>query len=151
MSERGIWLPMEIGTCRQCGRVFMKRDSDLCMECARREEEVFLQVREYLEEHRGATLMELSGALGVSEDLVSRLIEQGRLVMSGAAVSRCESCGTVVAPGQRLCLRCRVTLDQSLRAAADTLRTSLREGLPGSEAKRGTYYTRPNTDRNTRE
>ncbi len=126
----------------------MKRDSDLCTECARREEEVFLQVREYLEEHRGATMMEITDNLGVSEDIISRLIEQGRLVMSGAAVSRCESCGAAVAPGQRLCLRCRVALDQSLRAAADTLRTSLREGSPGSEAKRGKYYTRQNADRN---
>ena len=136
---------MEIETCRQCGKVFMKRTSVLCPDCARRGEDDFLAIRGYLDEHPGATMMTLCDALGVAEETVSRLIEEGRLVMSGGQRHRCESCGEEVQFGQKLCLRCRVQLDQSLRSAANVLRSSLKEGS-ASDAGKGSYYTRRDRD-----
>ena len=133
---------MEIETCRQCGKVFMKRGSVfLCPDCARREEDDFFAIRGYLDEHPGATLMTLCEALGVAEETVSRLIEEGRLIMSGGHRHKCESCGADVPLGQKLCLRCRVQLDESLRSAANVLRSSLNDG-PADGGGKGSYYTR---------
>lgn len=133
---------MEIETCRRCGKVFMKRGNlSLCPECAQSEEDDFLAIRGYLDEHPGATMMTLREALGVSDETVSRLIEAGRLVMSGGHRHTCESCGGEVPLGQKLCLRCRVQLDESLRSAANVLRSSLKEG-PADGSGKGSYYTR---------
>lgn len=120
----------------------MKRASvSLCPGCMRHEEDDFLAIRSYLDEHPGATLMTLCDALGVAEETVSRLIEEGRLVRSGGHRHKCESCGEEVPSGQKMCLRCRVKLDESLRSAADVLRSSLRHG-PSDGAGKGSYYTR---------
>lgn len=106
---------MELRNCPVCGRVFNYAGRNLCPACARKEDEQYDTVADYLYRHPSATVNEVSEATGVDEQLILRFLREGRLQVSdGAAVGLfCESCGAPIRTG-RLCKRCAAQLARSV-------------------------------------
>ncbi|HAA64542.1 MAG TPA: MerR family transcriptional regulator, partial [Thermoanaerobacter sp.] len=57
---------MEIRNCKRCGRLYTYTGIDLCPVCYRQDEEDFMKVRDYLDTHPSATMLEISQNTQVS-------------------------------------------------------------------------------------
>lgn len=81
-----------IGACEQCGRAIVLSKFTLCYECRHQEKLDVDLALDYLKEHRGATLNEVSEATGVPTHLVLKLIRGGRMeVVSKERMKRMEN------------------------------------------------------------
>ncbi len=90
----------------------------LCPACVEQEEAYFAAVERYLEEHPGATIVEVVEATGVPERKIISFLRAGRLIPKGGeSYLECERCGRPVRSG-RYCESCRTLLSSSLREAA---------------------------------
>ncbi len=103
---------VDFANCKRCGRIYQKVGREqVCPACRREEEELYQKVREYVSQHRGATIVEVSEATGVDPDLVLQFLREGRLtVVSGGNMRYpCERCGREITSG-RFCDRCTAEL-----------------------------------------
>jgi len=124
---------MNVKNCRSCGRVFNHIGGlPICPQCKETAEAKYQVAREYIREHRGATVQQVSEECDVEEAQIRQWVREERLVFdteSGIGVV-CESCGTVIASG-RLCDRCKAELMMGLKAAG-------RQPVRPQQAKRDT-------------
>lgn len=106
---------MELRNCPVCGRVFSYAGRNLCPACARKEDEQYDIVADYLYRHPNATVSEVSAATDVDEELILRFLREGRLLVSDGAAAGlyCESCGAPIRTG-RLCQRCAEKLAKTV-------------------------------------
>lgn len=65
--------------CRECGGLFAFLPRGICVGCLDAREAAFVRVRDWLYEHRGATVAELAEATGVDSSLIAEFIRDGRL------------------------------------------------------------------------
>jgi len=71
---------MPVATCENCGEtVNLPLGTELCQKCRLEEIEVFRSVREYVWEHPGCNVEEVTRETGVHERVILRFIRQGRL------------------------------------------------------------------------
>lgn len=83
-----------------------------CISCFRTQMDDYGKVRDYLYKHGNANMQEISGATGVSEELLVELIRSGKIEMRGDSPFKiaCEMCGAQISTG-RLCEKCRKYID----------------------------------------
>lgn len=106
--------PQDIRNCPRCGKVFVRVSRPLCPQCIRDEDEMIEKVKDYLHEHKGASLTEVVEATEAEEALVLRLIREGRILVSDANVAiKCERCGRSISEG-RFCNACASELARGL-------------------------------------
>lgn len=95
--------------CHKCGKLIPERDNGevLCKTCEALEDSPYRRVREYVYNHQGANILEVSEATGVSKGLILQYLKEGRihLMDDKSLLSRCETCGRVIDRG-RICLEC---------------------------------------------
>ena len=72
-----------VQACKGCGGLFAFLPRGLCTECIDRREEKFQTVREWLQDHRGASVLAACQATGVEERLIAEFIREGRLEFTG--------------------------------------------------------------------
>lgn len=96
--------------CENCGgRVQYKGIGEYrCEDCKAVMYDDYGKVRNYLEENRGATQVEVSQATGVSTSTIRQLLRDDRLEVSAdsAVFLHCEICGTPIRSG-RYCTECQ--------------------------------------------
>jgi len=87
---------------------------------------MFKDVRTFIKENPGATIVETSEATNVPEDTILRFLRDGRIVSQGlqsSIVLNCNRCGDVIKAGTH-CQTCRDELNREIRnvsgAAAKT-------------------------------
>ncbi|ADQ41183.1 Flagellar operon protein YvyF [Caldicellulosiruptor acetigenus I77R1B] len=99
---------MDVRNCRRCGKIYLYDGSPICPQCRKEEEEDFKKVKEYLYDHPGATLPEVSNATGVSPEKILRFLKEERLEIVGESniILECERCGKAIKTG-RLCDECK--------------------------------------------
>ncbi|MDI3257726.1 MAG: hypothetical protein QJR01_08410 [Kyrpidia sp.] len=127
---------MDFANCKRCGRIYRRIAGELvCPACRREEEELYQKVRDYVAEHRGATIMEVAEATGVDADLVLQFLREGRLaVVSGENMRYpCERCGREITTG-RFCERCTAELARAFAS-------------PKPDQEQGKFHTRPGWSR----
>ncbi len=74
---------MEVRTCKSCGRMFnCIGRTPLCPACADEMEKKFQQVKEYVWEHRSATLQDISENNDVSVKQLRQWVREERLTFS---------------------------------------------------------------------
>lgn len=114
---------MEVRTCKRCNKLYQHVvGKQVCPKCRKKEEELFGEVKNYLREHKGATMEEVSEATGASLGLIQSFLKEGRLEVtpdSPIALS-CEQCGIKIRTG-RYCDRCTNNLAQGLSTAAKSI------------------------------
>lgn len=116
---------VEFRNCADCGRLFRYTGRRICLACVDKDEALFVKVRNYLAEHRGAPVAEVSQATEVGITRIVAWLREGRLELtSDDELLTCESCGKPVRTG-RFCNGCKTQLHQGL---TNTLRSQASSG-----------------------
>ena len=108
---------MDFRNCPACGSIFRYQTRNLCPVCVEAEEKEFDIVRNYVRDHPGENIFQVSQATGVSEDKIIRFLRDGRLIARGIStegVLTCDRCGQTISEG-RLCPACRGELSRDLQ------------------------------------
>ncbi len=133
---------MPLANCRKCGKLFRKVNLDICKDCEREEEELLLDVREFLRENPDAIRNEILDEFEMEQALLEKWIEQKRIVLvkeSGAdAKPTCPSCGREVKEGQTYCRTCMFKKLQQKGAAAKGEKAP--EPAEKAEKRSGMHY-----------
>jgi flagellar operon protein (TIGR03826 family) len=113
-------MTLNVTNCSKCGRLMVKGPRALCPNCLQEIEEQYKKCLEYLREHRGCTIVELSEATGVSVAQITKFIREGRIsVMDYQNLTYdCEVCGAPIREGH-MCDNCRKRLLRDLEAAKE--------------------------------
>lgn len=120
---------MEVKACRRCNRLFQYVTGPvICPVCKEEEEKVFVTVRDYIRENKGASMEEVCRAIGVPISLVEKFLKQGRLEVAEDSPIKliCERCGGRMRSG-RYCNRCKEEIGKSLGSMADEIRSHTRK------------------------
>ena len=108
----------DIRTCRGCRKIFNYLSGPiLCSSCREKLEEKFQQTKQYIEEHRGADMREISEACEVEMNQIRQWLKEERLeLMSDSAIIlECESCGAPIRSG-KFCDKCRTAMANNLNS-----------------------------------
>ena len=101
---------MDIKKCSRCGKLFSYVVGDIsCQDCKKQEEEDYRTVKEFVWDHKGATIAQAAEATGVDKKYIKQWLREDRLQLSDEAVDlelTCERCGKPITGG-RYCLECK--------------------------------------------
>lgn len=112
---------MEVMTCKSCGRLFNYMGGPkMCVNCQRKLEDKFQDVKKYLDENPRATVSQVADDMDVSVKQIKQWIREERLTLSEASMDgiTCEHCGTPICSG-RFCDKCKVAMQNTLSSAID--------------------------------
>ena len=109
---------MDVRNCRMCGKLYNFIGGpyrNLCPNCIEKMEKKFDEVKEYIEEHKAATINEVSEECDVSSRQIEQWIREERLMISDDSPIgiRCERCGATIRSG-RFCERCKNKIANNL-------------------------------------
>ncbi|MED9903141.1 MAG: flagellar protein [Lachnospiraceae bacterium] len=110
---------MNVRNCRKCGRIFNYVVGPfLCPACREALEADFQRVKEYVREHRGATISQVSEACEVEISQIHQWLREERLELTedSGIVLQCESCGAAIMCG-RYCDKCRREIAMGFKKA----------------------------------
>lgn len=105
---------MEIRNCRGCGKLFNYIGGPgICPACKEEVEAKFVQVKEYIEENKKASISQISEDNQVSMSQLRQWIREERLIFSEDSLVGidCEICGKTIRTG-RFCDSCKNTMAQ---------------------------------------
>lgn len=111
---------MDVRTCRSCKRIFNYLSGpNICPSCREQLEAKFQEVKSYIEEHRGASMQEVSEECEVDLAQIRQWLREERLELTegSAIVLSCESCGGPIRSG-RFCDKCRNALANNFQSMA---------------------------------
>ncbi|RQD72052.1 MAG: flagellar protein [Tindallia sp. MSAO_Bac2] len=101
---------MNYHNCPSCGRLVMGQSEGelLCKRCAKEEGDPYKRVRDYVYDHRGATVLETEAATGVSRALILQYVKEGRIsLMDNRSILKvCQGCGIAIDYGE-YCRDCK--------------------------------------------
>lgn len=100
---------MNVRNCRSCGRIFnYVLGPIVCPACRDELEAKFHEVKEYIREHRGVGIQQVSEACDVSTNQIHQWLREERLeLVEGSSISLgCEKCGVSISSG-RFCEKCK--------------------------------------------
>lgn len=109
-------LKMDVRNCKSCGKLFnYLSGSFLCPACNRALDEKFATVKEYIYEHVGAGIQEVSDENDVTIPQIQKWIREERLLFSENSMVgiECENCGATIRTG-RYCQPCKDKLLDNL-------------------------------------
>ena len=81
----------EVYTCRHCKKLFtssVKRK--ICEECAKKEDELFVRIKDYLRKYPNSNAMQIAEGLDINVMSVLYFIDEGRLSMVDVKLFRLE-------------------------------------------------------------
>lgn len=106
---------MDIRNCKNCGKMFNYIGKPICPTCEKMVEDKFQQVKQYVKEHKEASITEVAEENEVSVNQIKRWVRQERLAFSDESMVglECENCGTMIKTG-RFCESCKQKLQNNL-------------------------------------
>ncbi|MGB9679526.1 MAG: TIGR03826 family flagellar region protein [Thermoanaerobacteraceae bacterium] len=116
---------MNVKNCKRCGRLYTYTGFDLCPECYRQDEEDFLKLRDYIESHPNATMIEISRETQISTKRIMDFLKEGRLILNANNSNiplTCERCGKPILTG-RFCDECKNDMEKDLRRGLEKFET----------------------------
>ncbi len=125
---------MNIRNCRVCGRIFnYVSGPSTCQICRESLEAKFQEVKDYIREHKGVGIMEVSEACDVDPAQIRQWLREERLEVTedSAMYLTCESCGEPIRSG-RFCEKCKNNMTQDLK---NVLKTGRPQPAPKKESK----------------
>ncbi|WP_026479006.1 TIGR03826 family flagellar region protein [Alkaliphilus transvaalensis] len=108
---------MDLRNCTKCGRAFAFTGLDVCSRCSTDDEADFRKVKEYLYDHPGATVTEVSEETGVSERQILRYLRESRIEIreENNCLLHCERCDKSIRSG-RFCDECAAALKKEFKS-----------------------------------
>lgn len=112
---------MEVRNCRKCGRIFNYIGGsyrNLCPNCIDAMEDLFEQVKSFIDENPGASMPEVSNTCGVSSKQIEQWIREERLQIADNSPIGigCEICGKMIKSG-KFCPNCKDSMANTLNSA----------------------------------
>lgn len=110
---------MDIRNCRNCGNIFNYLTGPIvCPACKESLEAKFQEVKQYIEEHPGVGIRQVSDACDVETSQIQQWLREERLEVTenSAIYLNCESCGAPIRSG-RYCDKCRNALKNGFQSA----------------------------------
>ena len=117
---------MNVRNCRHCGRIFnYVAGPIMCPACREKMEEKFQEVKEYIREHKGVGIMEVSEACDVESSQIRQWLREERLEVTedSAIYLNCESCGAPIRTG-RFCDKCKNEVTKGFKDIVSTNRAA---------------------------
>ena len=109
---------MEVRNCKGCGRLFNYIGSTpLCPACMKKLDEKYAQVKEYIYDHPGASINEVSEENDVSVNQIKKWVREERLSFSDDSPVgiACEGCGKMIKTG-RFCKECKIRVANEIES-----------------------------------
>lgn len=106
---------MEVRNCKECGKMFNYMEgTQVCPACAKKLEEKYAVVKEYVYNNPGASINQVAEENEVSVKQIKRWIREERLCFSESSDIgiECEKCGAMIKTG-RFCQKCKKQLENS--------------------------------------
>ena len=113
---------MEVKVCRNCRKLFNYMAGDcFCSACKEYMDRTFQEVSQYIKEHDGVSMAQVSANCNVSISLIETWIKEERLhtVDEQKVYSTCESCGKPIASG-KFCNLCKQQILGGIKNALDS-------------------------------
>jgi len=133
----------DVRNCRRCGKIYNYIGGvPICQTCKDQDEEDFKRVKEYLYKNPGASMTEVSGALDVSVEKITKYLKDGRLEIineEGNMILECETCGKAIKTG-RFCSDCSRGLSQDLRSTASRMNETIKAAPEPEKKSLGMRY-----------
>lgn len=112
---------MDVRNCRKCGRLYNYIGGSyrhLCPQCIADLEELFQEVKQYIEENPGVTTPMVSKQFDIPIQQIETWIREERLcIEEGSAIGiSCEKCGATIYSG-RYCAECKNKIANNLNKA----------------------------------
>jgi flagellar operon protein (TIGR03826 family) len=128
---------MGLANCKNCGRLYNQAHRDICPVCIKEEDDKFIIIRNYLKDHRGASVYEVNEATEVETLTIIKFIREGRLSAFDNPNLNfpCEACSTPITEG-RFCKPCTDRLKNDFSTTKKELQTT------AEETNRGSYFHR---------
>jgi flagellar operon protein (TIGR03826 family) len=107
---------MDVRNCKDCGKLFNYLNGPaLCPTCMKKLDDKFTVVKEYIYNHPGAGIQEVSEENEVSIPQIKQWIREERLAFAEDSMVgiECENCGTTIRTG-RFCQSCKDKLANNL-------------------------------------
>lgn len=108
---------MNIKNCRVCGRIYnYMAGPNVCPACRESQEAKFQEVKEYIREHKGASIPQVAEACDVDAAQIRQWLREERLEVTedSALYLTCESCGAAIRSG-RFCEKCKGSMTQDFK------------------------------------
>lgn len=109
---------MNVRNCRKCGNLFnYVSGPPFCPACRDELEKKFKEVKKYVQDHKGATIPQVSEACEVDKHQIRQWVREERLEFadSGATGISCEKCGAPIRTG-RFCEKCKMSMTNDLQS-----------------------------------
>lgn len=103
---------MNVRNCRKCGRIFnYVMGPIICPKCKEEQEEKFQEVKQFVQDHHGADVVEVSKECDVDPGQIRQWIREERLQFADDSPIRlpCEGCGAMIRSG-RFCDKCKAEM-----------------------------------------
>jgi len=110
---------MNVRNCKKCGRLFnYVAGMPICPACREEMEKKFLEVKDYIRDHKVTGVTEVAEACEVEVRQIHQWIREERLEFSedSPVGIDCEICGTMIRTG-RFCERCKSGMAKELEAS----------------------------------
>jgi len=105
---------MEMANCLRCRKLFPRINEPICDDCKKREEDLFLAVKEFLRENPKSTILKISEVTGASHKRITQWLREGRLELSsGSGDLQCRGCGKDITSGN-YCDPCFIQVNQDI-------------------------------------
>ncbi|MCR4586529.1 MAG: flagellar protein [Lachnospiraceae bacterium] len=108
-----------IKNCRKCGKMFnYMMGPPICPACREKIEKKFQEVKEYVREHKAASMNQITEDCDVERKQVEQWVREERLVFSDESPIKlhCERCGAYITTG-RFCDKCKKETANDVSAA----------------------------------
>lgn len=112
-------MDFNVVNCRSCGALFRKTTGDrLCPQCAKKLEEKYSEVRQYISDNKGVSIMQVSREMDVSVEQIKSWIREDRLQLDEAGDPEfcCLQCGVPIRSG-KYCDNCKNRVLNTLNSA----------------------------------
>jgi flagellar operon protein (TIGR03826 family) len=128
---------MNLVYCPRCDKLYAKTIRDVCNNCHNQLEKEYERCAEYLRQHKGLNIQQLSDDTEISVKQITRWIREGRISLYNAPNMSypCESCGTLIRENP-ICDSCRSRLSRDVKNANST---GLQQHNPDEARNNGAY------------
>ena len=119
---------MDLKKCSNCNQLFAASAGQrICPDCLDEEEEKFQIVKDYLWDHPGVTVTQISEATGVGEPIIEKFVREGRFIeIQGSNLKiECQRCGAPISKG-KFCNECSNKLASDIQNSKNKKRRSNR-------------------------
>ena len=110
---------MDIRQCERCNTLFQFMGNFKCPACVNELDKIFINVRNYLDEHPSASIEDVCDICEVDEEEVLGWLREGRLLLSSDSIARltCQGCHMPIQSG-RYCEDCASQVVDQLEETA---------------------------------